>query len=391
MVSSASFRLMAWGLTGAIGAGFGCGGQSNNHPSPGASGGTLTPLAGAQADNGGAPPGSGGGADAGVTSAGGILAGGTAGGGANGGGLGGSSASQGGDGSAGQSAFIGCGLDATGVAQVTKYTLATSGTKAADATGEPGPWSLEREYVIFLPAGYDSNRHYPLLLEAASCDSLGANVYPLPDLTDFIRVGLSTPPQLIDNTLVQGRTCFDVAEGDDSIDVAFYEALLDKLQTQVCYDPELVFAAGNNSGGRLATELGCKYAGNADGRAIRGTAAHSGGLPTDAAAQLPTCSNAPVAGMWTWRIDDAEGDLPQIKAAIKRTMAVNGCTQGTDYDTASFDVIPIAGPPGSSCRKMLGCPAQYPIVTCELPLVADRINREIINPAFAAFFDGLLP
>ena len=42
-------------------------------------------------------------------------------------------------------------------------------------------------------------------------------------------------------------------------------------------------------------------------------------------------------------------------------MQVNSCSIGTTYATAQFDNYPIGGGnPDSTCKKIKGCPADYP-------------------------------
>ncbi len=207
-----------------------------------------------------------------------------------------------------------------GVAPSTKYTLATSGTKAADAVGMPGPWSLEREYIIQLPAGYDSSRHYPLVLEAASCAMTAGSVYQLPDLADFIHVGL-TAPQLSASGAAPPSVWVASTRTRETTPsrVAFYEALLDKLKT-----PGLLRSVAGGSPRATIVVGASRTSSAANTQATRMVAQFaaspltSGGLPTAPAAQATSCSSAPLPGIWTWRIDDAERDLPAIKAAIKR-------------------------------------------------------------------------
>jgi poly(3-hydroxybutyrate) depolymerase len=400
MTSSLPSKLLAGGLAGAIACGFGCGGKSTDHPDPGGSAGTLAGQAGTGTDNGGSQ-GDAGGAPAlgtsgfgtsgfGAPSAGGTFGAGTTGSGGTNTGGGGTSAGVSQGGNAGQSMVVdGCGLDSSRLMTVTKYTLTTSGTKAPDATGIPGPWSYERQYIVRLPKPYDSNRHYPLLLQLPECGGDGNYFYSMASF-DAIRVGLAPPPNAINNAARPGRGCFDDAEGDDSVDIAFYEQLLEQLKTQICYDPGRVFATGIGGGARLANQLGCKYAGSPDGNAIRGIAVYSGGLPTDPA-QLPTCSPTPMPGMWLWESADINGSSVFIKAAIKRAMAVNGCAS-TDYDTATFEDYPIGNSqPSNVCKKIVGCPAQYPLVTCLLPGSGQTIHDEVASPGFATFFNSLIP
>jgi poly(3-hydroxybutyrate) depolymerase len=204
----------------------------------------------------------------------------------------------------------GCGVSPTQqLGTFVKHSLVTSGTKAADCAakdkdGKPlcGPWTVTREYAVSLPAGYDPNHPYPLVLQGPGCGGSATDVYTLengagPGVGDLvIRVGLTPPPASVGHGTNPNQGCFDDKESDDSVDFAFYEQLLDALKKDLCYDENRVFAVGNSSGSWLANELGCKYAGDTHGHALRGIIANTGGLPSEPAFR-PSCSSSPMAGM----------------------------------------------------------------------------------------------
>jgi poly(3-hydroxybutyrate) depolymerase len=267
----------------------------------------------------------------------------------------------------------------------------TMGTKPAGcADGKCGPWSYEREYFLSLPANYNTTKAYPLVFQGPGCGGSGQNVYPLNNNVDgtVIRVGLTPPPNAILHSTNPNQGCFDDKEGDDSVDFVFYETLRDKLKTQLCFDENRVFASGNSSGAWLANEMACKYSGNTQGYAIRGIAANTGGLPTTPAF-VPVCTTSPMAGMWIHEINDATNPFTGTKVAIKRAMAVNGCTIGTDYDTATFDNFPIGGGnPDTTCKLIKGCPATYPLVVCALPGNAHGSHDNVANPGFSKFISA---
>jgi hypothetical protein len=276
--------------------------------------------------------------------------------------------------------------------QFTERSMEVSGVKDADSTDTiiDGPWTMTREYFVRLPQGYDNTKAYPVVIQGGGCGSNGENVYFLDDIADqVIKVGLTPPPPaLLGPVEDPGQGCFDDKEGDDSVDFVFYEALLDTLKTELCYDENRVFASGNARGAWLANELGCKYAGNTEGYAIRGIASNSGGLPTDPT-WVPTCTTAPMAGMWVWQTGHIASSSGS-KEGIRRAMEVNGCTPGTTYDDATYEDYPVGGGyPDDTCKKMLGCPADYPLVACELPGENYGSHEQLVNPGFATFIHSL--
>ncbi len=297
---------------------------------------------------------------------------------------------------------VGCGKDPMqATATFVKYTIPTSGVKdnnCADKLNNVpkcGPWSVERDYYVWLPPTYNNQHAYPLVLEGPGCGGIGTQVYPLSPTngTDdagvngtVIRVGLTPPPNSVGHGTNENQGCFDDKEGDDSVDFVFYETLLDKLKTQLCYDENRVFAAGNSTGAWLANELLCKYGGDTRGYAIRGVLANQGGLPTDPKWK-PTCTTTPVAGTWVYEIGDTTDAFPTSKYAITWAMQVNGC-QDFSVDTAQLEDFPIgAAQPSSTCKRILGCPKPelYPLIVCALAGTAHGSHDAIINPAFAAF------
>jgi hypothetical protein len=293
----------------------------------------------------------------------------------------------------------GCGKDPMQAsATFVKYTIQTSGTKGADAADSTkGPWSYTREYYVWLPPNYDNQKAYPLVLQGPGCGGTGLDVYPLSPSNDgvgagvngtVIRVGLTPPPNAIGHSTNPNQGCFDDKEGDDSVEWPFYEALIDELKVSLCYDENRVFASGNSSGSWLANELACKYAGNTAGYAIRGIAVNAGGLPT-AAAYVPTCTQAPMAGMWVIEVNDIGTELASaLQLPVSRAI-VNQCTSGS-YSSAMLADYPIgAGKPPGTCKQIIGCPAEYPLVVCALMGNGHTSHDDTVNPGFATFFKSL--
>jgi hypothetical protein len=277
----------------------------------------------------------------------------------------------------------GCGKAPAQLAGVAfHYTIQTSGTKDADcADTRCGPWSYVREYYVTLPTDYDATKPYPIIFEGPGCAGTGKNLYSLPGLDGtVIRVGLSPSGEA-------NSYCFDINEGDDSIEWPFYEVLYDRLASQFCFDRNRVFAAGNVSsnsggGGWLANELGCRYAGDPI-RPVRAVLVNNGGLPTDPGLR-PTCTTKPMAGIWIHGIN--EGSFALNAGAIARAMGANGCTMGTGITTAPFSNFPIGGTlRDDACLRIDGCPEVAPLVLCPLPVNDRGLHAYVAVPAFTRF------
>jgi len=295
----------------------------------------------------------------------------------------------------------GCGMDAgQAPGETVAYTIATSGTKPATCADTAcGPWMYTRQYFVTLPAGYDANKPYALVFEGTGCGGTGANVYPLNSLNTppignnvddtVIRVGLTPPPSAIGHATRPNQGCYDYADGDNSVDWVFYEALHDHLAGQLCFDTNRVFVVGNASGGApFANELGCKYAGDAK-HPIRGMMSNSGGMPSDAPVPV-TCSSNPMAGMWVAQTGDTSAPFSNVETAVARAMKVNGCTLGTGFKDAPSENFPIGGGnPDATCKRILGCPALTPLVVCAIPGNQHSSNDRVANPGFCAFIKPL--
>ena len=414
-----------WSLAALGAVALGCSGRTGeNQAQPNAGGTSSTPGSAGKA-TGNAEAGSDANGGVGALSAGGATSAGAAGAGAGGvtGGAGGQLASAGAaaGGAGGATAdpnelskvkpSPGCGQEPPQeLGMLVKQTIATSGVKAPDCAdkigGVPkcGPWSLLREYYLGLPTDYDKTKPYPLVLQGPGCGGDGTNVYSLsPTNTDVgagvngtvIRVGLTPAPNSIGHGTNENQGCFDDKEGDDSVDWVFYENLLDKLKAQLCYDENRVFAVGNSSGAWLTNELGCKYAGDTKGHAIRGILANTGGLPTEPQ-WSPTCSGKPLAGMWIYENNDTGGGgFNGNLFAISRAMKAAHCST-IDYGTASVSGyvanFPIGnGMPDTTCKQVLECDAPYPLVVCALAGNSHGGHDDVVNPGFAALLGVLAP
>jgi hypothetical protein len=281
-----------------------------------------------------------------------------------------------------------CGRRAAASILGKRGTIQTSGVKPADcADSKCGAWSYEREYFLTLPAGYDKDKAYPLVLQGPGCGGTGTDVYALSSDVDdtVIRVGLTPPPNAIGHATNPNQGCFDDKDGDDSVDWVFYESLYDKLATQLCFDRHRVFASGRSSGAWFADELTCKYAGDAT-HAVRGVLANSGGLPTQPPF-APTCSGKPFSGMFFIMPPANDNALPAERIAANHAFQVDGCSMGTTIDTSPVENFPIGG--GNSettCKRIVGCPAQTPLVVCMLPTSPSGLD-DIINPGFSTFLE----
>jgi hypothetical protein len=270
--------------------------------------------------------------------------------------------------------------------------------KLLDGRARCGPWGqeasswlktpLERKHFLYLPQGYDPSKPYPLVLQGPGCGGSEQDVYDLSlnASNTVIRVGVAPADPAIGHATNPEQYCFDDKEGDDSVDWVHYEALYDKLNQELCFDRNRVFASGNSSGAWWANELGCKYAGDPT-RSVRGVITHGGGLPHESQYK-PTCSAKPLAGLWVYASSDlvpSTGD----KYAIARAMMVNTCL-ASSYDNAVLEDYPVPGRPPGECKRIANCSWLAPMVVCALNAPSQSDNASVVNPTAAQFLKTFL-
>ena len=120
----------------------------------------------------------------------------------------------------------------------------------------------EREYLAYVPASYNENTEYPVLL---NFHGFGGNVKnyskyqsDFQDIAEQEGVILIYPQAL----LLSGFSVWNAApfaedNKTDSDDIGFIEVLLDDLQKTMSIDPNRIYATGFSTGAMFAYALGC--------------------------------------------------------------------------------------------------------------------------------------
>ena len=318
------------------GAGSGKGGGAGT--ASGAAGASGSAGSGGVISAGSGGAGSGNGGSAGST---GGAAGSTGGGGASGGGN-----TSGGSGGSGMTPSLGCGTEATQVFDqwVEQPALTID--------------SVERNWWVWLPAGYDETRAYPIVFLFHGCSS-GDNNVPMQDETGADAI-------LVRGVGVSPNTCWDASP--DGPDVTFFDEMLADVLQNHCADSSRVFAAGYSSGSWLINTLECRR-----GDKLRAAGSVAGGSvqPGDCVGQ--------VARIFVHDLDDNDNDISGSETERDRLLVANNC------DAAAPPVPEEPAP----CARYQGCDAGFPVIWCETSGQGHDRQDDLAAPAFWSLFSEL--
>lgn len=212
------------------------------------------------------------------------------------------------------------------------------GKAAALATGEQTITSdgIARSYWLDLPAGYDSNKAYTVIVGLHWRDGSATevrtwnNYFGLKPLYGDKAIFIA--PQGLDKGWANpgGR------------DIRFMRSLISQVQQGVCTDPQRVFATGFSFGGMMSNAIGCEM-----GDVVRAIAPLSGSLWSG-------CGTSPnrVAAIFDHAMDDNTVPYSAGEEARNTFLARNSCSATTQ-------------PIGSNgCVEYQGCSAGKPVVWC---------------------------
>jgi polyhydroxybutyrate depolymerase len=238
----------------------------------------------------------------------------------------------------------GCGVALT---EATEQWLA----KTIDVGG------VTREYFVYLPAGYDPTTPYVVVYQFHGCsgspDKENNNV-PVQNASGSSAI------------IVRGRAvedCWD--SGNDSPDIAFFDAMVGATEAAYCADPERRMAAGYSSGAFMTHQLACSRGGE-----LRGVASIAGG-------QAGSGCTGDVAALLIHDADDGTVGISASEGARDMHLEANGCGDTTE----PFDPAP--------CVEYQGCEAGLPVVWCQTSGSGHDRQDGLAAPAFWNFFSSL--
>lgn len=266
--------------------------------------------------------------------------------------------------------LTGMGCDELNTAQVQTQpdtqTAAPTGATCSDKaplSGGDHTYTLQhdgrnRSYIVHIPRGYLAEKAVPLVLDfhghmsSAAQEKSGSGWLEKADAKGFIVVF----PSGIGGSWNVGNCCGQ-ALSQNSDDVGFAKAIVDKLKTIACIDPKRVYATGISNGGGFAHRLACEAA-----DVFAAIAAASADLVTEPCTPVRPISEMSIRGTGD-RLVAYEGGL--VGSGWHSPGAVGGFELWQDVDncTGSPDTI------HQYCQRFTQCEDDVEVMLCTLPRV----------------------
>ncbi|MEY4545561.1 MAG: hypothetical protein RL685_1756 [Pseudomonadota bacterium] len=223
----------------------------------------------------------------------------------------------------------------------------TSGRASIDVAG------TTREYILSVPEGYDPERPYRLIF---GWHPWGGSAQQIESRGYFGLAGVSDDQAIL--VAPEGRDFRGNGLGwgnEDSSDLEFLHAMLDRFSAGLCIDENRIFSTGFSFGAMFSFTVACSQ----DGR-MRAIAPQAGNATTSG-----PCEDGPrsVATMAFIGTDDTllEGHRRAVDILVER----NGCsTSPTALQASWCDDLGASDQP-CGCVEYPGCKEGYPVISCE--------------------------
>ncbi|MBK9577575.1 MAG: hypothetical protein IPK50_06670 [Fibrobacterota bacterium] len=201
-----------------------------------------------------------------------------------------------------------------------------------------------RKYILKTPATYDKTQAHRLVVAYAES---GSSAQSVATRNYFTMATYDTK-----NTIFVAPDAENGAGSWSKTDVDFTDAILAKVEGDLCIDKTRIFATGFSFGGAMSIAVACTRA-----DVFRGVAFFSG---ADLTGSCPTTLTKPIAYYASQASGDASGTPIPTSGRIKQAQfaAVNGCTAEPNSTT-----FPAAGK-AHTCTVYKNCKAGYPTVYC---------------------------
>lgn len=234
------------------------------------------------------------------------------------------------------------------------HTVIPSAGCGQDAFAAEGDWidqpaldinGQQRSWAVRFPDNYERDRAYPITFEFHGCGSKTNNV-PMENVagSEAIHVrGASIANCWHD--LATG----EVTNDTESVDLAFFDAMLGEMKERSCVDENRVFGVGYSSGAWLITIMACK---RADAFRAVGTIAGADWVHMNDL-DAPTCAEGNVAQMYISDTGDTGSNRwANHVSAQDRLVAANACAPGSEVQVEP-----------SPCVRFQDC-GDYPVQRC---------------------------
>lgn len=229
-------------------------------------------------------------------------------------------------------------------------TAPESGLQSVMVDGET------REYIIAIPEGYDANKPYRLVFAwhpwggsaqqtagsngrgyyGLEAEAAGEAIFVAPDGLDFGGMG-------------QGWG------NEGGKDLAFFDAMLERFESELCIDQARIFSTGFSFGGMMSWAVGCGR-----GDVVRAIAPMAGNT------MVSGCLDGtnPVAVMGFHGINDEVVTIEGGRTGRDEFIARNNCGEGAPSESTYCDGVREDRQP-CECVSYQGCDEGYPVTWCE--------------------------
>ncbi|MBK6462787.1 MAG: prolyl oligopeptidase family serine peptidase [Myxococcales bacterium] len=213
--------------------------------------------------------------------------------------------------------------------------LAASPSPAAGVRKTVTVGGVARSFVLFVPAGYDPTRAYPVVLVFHGIGATGAQ------MAQFIAMQTYAAGEAI-VAFPDGRGgAWDLG---GTTDLDFFDALTADLENTLCVNPQRAFAVGFSYGAYMTNYLACNRP-----RTVRAIVAAAGSFAGTG------CGST--AALVYHRADDNDEPVANGRNARDAWLSYNGCASTSTPSPAPMD--------GLGCVTYDGCAAGTPVVWCE--------------------------
>jgi polyhydroxybutyrate depolymerase len=222
-----------------------------------------------------------------------------------------------------------------------------------------------REYIIELPEPYDPAVAYPLVIAYHGNNSRMDNAYGQQLGRAFEFQAVVAYPQGLPG---EGLDAIWRLQAE-SIDVDFFDALVDHIGERACIDRTRIHTWGYSRGGYFANLIACVR-----GDIVRGSSAAAAGMPLETEDCVGPVSHFFVRGM-----DDEVVPEIEPRLALQAWLALDGCSE---------QWTPAYHP---DCKLYDDCSSDASVVYCEVPGVGHVLQQDIagMEEAAVAFLRSL--